>query len=69
MDGEIKIERKGERDRKKKNERDTDRREGGREGGARIDKDEICKRNKQVDRKTSFTNVYFLTFSFISKQS
>ena len=65
MDGEIQIEREGERDRKKKNERDTDRREGG----ARIDKDEISKRNNQVDRKTSFTNMYFLTFSFISKQS
>ena len=56
--------RERKRERKKKKERDTDRREGRREGGARIDKDEICKRNKQVNRKTSFTK-YVLSYLLI----
>ena len=57
------------RERKRRREIQTGGREERKEGAARIDKDEISKRNKQVNRKTSFTNVYFLTFSFISKQS
>ena len=57
------------RKRKRRRERQTGGREERKEGAARIDKDEISRRNNQVDRKTSFTNMCFLTFSFISKQS
>ena len=57
-------ERERGRERKRRRETQTGGREGGREGGARIDKDEVCKRNKQVDRKTSSTK-YVLSYFFI----